>query len=123
MPARSRRDDRDVELGMDLGMQTNAHRVRTDGLDRVFELDPAAIDGMPLPCQCVSDVLRGNGTEQLTLLASLPAERQGHRAQGASHTFGLGALRLIANCAYSGLLGDPFPVALSLLIRQPLMKQ
>jgi hypothetical protein len=48
LPARSLGDDRDAELGMDLGMQTNAHRVRADRLDGMFELDPPAIHRMSL---------------------------------------------------------------------------
>src|SRR6476646_1728451 len=104
-------------------MDANSHGMAAERLDRMLELDPAAIDRVPLSGQRGGDVLGGDRPEQLALLAGLAGDRHGDRAQLRRRPLGLGALGLAADTAGAGLGRDPLLVPLGGLEREAVRQE
>src|SRR5690606_39753273 len=71
-------DDPDLDLGPDLAVQPDRHRVHAQRLDRLLQLDlaPVHLEVQPLLVQPIRDVRARDRAEQLALLAGPDPERE-----------------------------------------------
>src|SRR3954468_24924114 len=87
---RSGRDDLDVDLGGNLGVQTHGRLVGAQGLDRRAQLDAALVDlGATGSLDRGCDVGRGDGTEETTGVAGADGQTDLDALELGLHSVGL----------------------------------
>src|SRR3982750_2552939 len=92
-------------------------------LDRMIQLDLAAIDGMALPAERIGNVLGRDRSEQLAFFTCFAAESERDLAEGGGQLLCLAPLCLASCRAHPGLGRNSLLVSFARLVRQSLRQE
>src|SRR6185503_13102559 len=121
--ARLLADNLDPDLGVNIGMQPHSYGMKSQRLDRLTQLDPAAVYLEPLLGQAVGNVVRCDRPEQLALFAGLAGDGQRHFSELVREGLRVGPSRLDPAAPCLGLRRDPLLVAFGCFVREALRKE
>src|SRR5829696_5199283 len=104
-------DDPDADLGLHVRVQLDWHAIDAERLDRLVQIDQALLDVEALRVELLGDVCRGDGAEQLALLADACREGELHFFEPLGQLGGRLDALVLGGLEAAALLRDALQVA------------